>query len=373
MQKKIIALAIAGLASTAAFAQTNVTVYGIADLSQGSVRATGTNSAHAGVTRLDSNSSYLGFKGVEDLGNGLKAVFQFETGVNADGNNTSGFAGSRDTYVGLAGGFGTVVAGNLTHPLRAFGAKVELAPGAAGLGTMASVTGTILGIKTGADDRANNAVAYVSPSFGGVTVTGAYINGESRAYSATNGLTDQRAYQIAAQYDNGPLFVGAGYHHALELGVNDAGTAVGAGNQANATVMRLAAAYTLPSATKFTALIDKTRVQANNIADASDAHRTAFSLGVSQGFGKNTIGLEYGRAGKTTAGDEKVEHSASSIYSLLYTYELSKRTMIHARVSRLNNQDSINTNFYNNPVANGLTNGAGTDYTGYLVGLRHAF
>eukprot|EP00825_Cyclidium_porcatum_P039450 TRINITY_DN4778_c0_g1_i5.p2 TRINITY_DN4778_c0_g1~~TRINITY_DN4778_c0_g1_i5.p2 ORF type:complete len:353 (-),score=54.87 TRINITY_DN4778_c0_g1_i5:87-1145(-) len=325
MQKKIIALAIAGLASTAAFAQTNVTVYGIADLSQGAVRATGTNSAHAGVTRLDSNSSYIGFKGVEDLGNGLKAVFQFENNVTADTNG--GLDGKRDSFVGLAGGFGTVVAGNLTHPLRAFGAKVELAPGAAGIGTMASVTGTILGIKTGADDRAANAVAYVSPSFGGVTVTGAYINGETRAYSATTGLTDQRAYQIAAQYDNGPLFVGAGYHHALEVGVNDTGTAVGAGNQANATVMRLAAAYTLPSATKFTALIDKTRVQANNIADASDAHRTAFSLGVSQGFGKNTIGLEYGRAGKTTAGDEKIEHSASSIYShvlcvdtcLLYT------------------------------------------------------
>ncbi|MBS1141948.1 MAG: porin Gram-negative type [Proteobacteria bacterium] len=369
MQKKIIALAIAGLASTAAFAQTNVTVYGIADLSQGSVRATGTNSAHAGVTRLDSNSSYIGFKGVEDLGNGLKAVFQFENNVTADTNG--GLNGIRDSFVGLAGGFGTLVGGNLTHPLRAFGAKVELSPGAAGIGTMASVTGTILGIKTGADDRAANAVAYVSPSFGGVTVTGAYINGESRAYSAANGLTDQRAYQIAAQYDNGPLFVGAGYHHALDVGTN--GTTLGAGNQANATVMRLAAAYTLPSATKFTVLVDKTRAQMNAITNAADAHRTAFSLGVSQGFGKNTIGLEYGRAGKVTVADSKVDSSASSVLSLLYSYDLSKRTMIHARVSRLNNQDGINTNFYNNAVANGLTNGAGTDYTGYLVGLRHAF
>src|SRR5574343_2044061 len=104
MQKKIIALAVAGLASTAAFAQTNVTVYGIADLSQGAVRATGENSAHAGVTRLDSNSSYIGFKGVEDLGNGLKAVFQFENNVSADTN--SGLNGIRDSFVGLAGGFG---------------------------------------------------------------------------------------------------------------------------------------------------------------------------------------------------------------------------------------------------------------------------
>ncbi len=58
------------------------------------------------------------------------------------------------------------------------GSKVELIPAAAGIGTMASVTGTFAGVKTGADDRAPNALAYVSPNFSGFTVTGAYVNGE---------------------------------------------------------------------------------------------------------------------------------------------------------------------------------------------------
>ncbi len=117
MQKKIIALAVAGLASTAAFAQTNVVVYGVADgtfdyvWQSGSKlntvnstvltdNATGnilasqfTASSQANdvkLNRVSANSSYIGFKGSEDLGNGLKALFQYEMTVNFDnatGNN----------------------------------------------------------------------------------------------------------------------------------------------------------------------------------------------------------------------------------------------------------------------------------------------
>ena len=95
MQKKLIALAVAGLASTAAFAQTNVTIYGQIDYGYayrfdgrdvGSVVpnvAGGPTPSGAG--RLDSGidaGNRLGFKGTEDLGNGLKAVFLLEQGFN---------------------------------------------------------------------------------------------------------------------------------------------------------------------------------------------------------------------------------------------------------------------------------------------------
>ncbi|MCH2222496.1 MAG: porin, partial [Dechloromonas sp.] len=122
-------------------------MYGVADATFDSVKATGgTNAggisanaqgvqvqgAHNAAERPDynnrnrvtSNSSYIGFKGVEDLGNGLKAVFQFESGLNTDG--TAGVWNNRDTFVGLAGGFGTIVAGNLTGPTRALGAKFDV-------------------------------------------------------------------------------------------------------------------------------------------------------------------------------------------------------------------------------------------------------
>ncbi|MFN4326612.1 MAG: porin [Azonexus sp.] len=370
MQKKVIALAVAALASSAAFAQTNVTVYGVVDLGQSYVQSTGTSvdaNNQAWVGRLDSNSSHIGFKGVEDLGNGLKAVFQYESGFNAD--DAGALAGGRDTYVGLTGGFGTVVAGNLTHPLRAMGAKVELAPGATGLGTTMSVTGRIAGTATGADNRAKNAIAYVSPSFGGFSGTVAYINGEYQANGANQ--AEARSYQIAGQYENGPLYVAAGYHKANNMSA--AGTL--GNNEADARIYRVAAVYTLPTNTKLTALYDNTKAE-KDVA-GKFVKRSAWSLGVAQSFGKNTVGFEYGAAGKIKDETGSLADTKAQIWTALYTYQLSKRTLVQARYSKLTNEGQVNNAFYNNPVSNpvsnGASNGLGSDYTGYMVGLRHAF
>jgi len=391
MQKKVIALAVAALASSAAFAQTNVTVYGVVDMGQAFVKGSGAvnNGATQGtVGRLDSNSSYIGFKGVEDLGNGLKAVFQLETGYNAD--NGTGHAAGRDSFVGLTGGFGTFVMGNLTHPLRAMGSKVELMPGAAGFGTMASLTGTLAGAKTGADDRAANALAYVSPSFSGFSGTVAYVNGENKlkndqeavtavptlsgslinklvAGTATpadlgisEGKINNRAWQVAAQYDNGPAYAALGYHKTYDFGNV---------SELDARVWRAAGSYTFPTNTKLTALYDNTKLDGNG----EYTKRSAWSLGVAQSFGKNTVGLEYARSGNLKTDQGTVDNSKANIVSALYTYEISKRTSVHARYSRLANDDASKANFYLNPVANPISAANGVNLTGYMVGLRHSF
>jgi predicted porin len=99
MQKKLIALAVAGLASTGAFAQANVTVYGVADAPSTSfvfpTRQQRTGQHHPCFHQL----FLIGFKGAEALGNGLTAVFQFESGVGFD--NNGGLGASRDSFVGL--------------------------------------------------------------------------------------------------------------------------------------------------------------------------------------------------------------------------------------------------------------------------------
>ena len=135
MQKKLIALAVAGLASTAAFAQTNVTIYGLVDYGY-SYRfdGRGVGSILPGVpggptpgsaSKLDSGidaGSRLGFKGTEDLGNGLKAVFLLEGGfTNDDGYSAqSSRTYGRQAYVGLSGNFGTAVGGRLYTPYYTF-------------------------------------------------------------------------------------------------------------------------------------------------------------------------------------------------------------------------------------------------------------
>ena len=171
MQKKIIALAVAAMASGAAFAQSNVTVYGIADMA-GVVR-----DGEVGKTRyaVDSgvlSTSRIGFKGVEDLGNGLKALFTLEYGLRMDqstgiGASTDAQAVARQQFVGLTGGFGTAVAGHLQTTGLDFSVAGTALGSSTALGAMNVVGGSTL---VAATSRANNAVAYISPSFSGLTL-----------------------------------------------------------------------------------------------------------------------------------------------------------------------------------------------------------
>src|SRR5574343_633103 len=108
MQKKIIALAVAALASSAAFAQSNVTIYGIADVGYFHMSADGKKP----MNNVDSGGlagSRIGFKGVEDLGNGLKALFTLEYALALDNNSGVGYADTpwsstvaRQQFVGLS-------------------------------------------------------------------------------------------------------------------------------------------------------------------------------------------------------------------------------------------------------------------------------
>src|SRR5574343_263914 len=120
MQKKLIALAVAGLASAGAFAQSNVTIYGIVDASgyytsqSERVAGAGMNKNNYGFLSNATASSRLGFKGTEDLGNGLQAVFTLETELSLAtgqmGSSTSGAGAgnfTRAANVGLATGLGT--------------------------------------------------------------------------------------------------------------------------------------------------------------------------------------------------------------------------------------------------------------------------
>jgi hypothetical protein len=106
-----------------------------------SSRSGDANNDLGNTTRVSTNSSYIGFKGAEALGNGLTAVFQFESGVGFDNAGTLG--ATRDSFVGVAGGFGTVVLGNLTGPTRALGGAVDVNSGATGIGANSALLGKL--------------------------------------------------------------------------------------------------------------------------------------------------------------------------------------------------------------------------------------
>jgi predicted porin len=153
----------------------------------------------------------VGVKGSEDLGNGLKAIYQIEFGVNlaaADDNIPSGNNGGvsmRNSFAGLAGGFGTFLVGRHDTPLKISTGKLDLFAD-----TMADYNGTV-GFQ---DLRVDNGIAYISPSFSGFSFAAALVApGGATAGSGLNINSDSlaSAYSLAAIYNNGPFYGSVAY------------------------------------------------------------------------------------------------------------------------------------------------------------------
>lgn len=159
--------------------------------------------------RGEGRANRIGVKGSEDLGNGLKAVYQIELGLNFDTNNNvvnnADTISYRNTFVGLASDWGTLLAGRHDTPLKISTSKLDLFAD-----TMADYNGTI-----GFEDlRADQAVAYVSPNWAGFQLMGAVIpGGAATGIGVQNWESDGIAegYSLAAIYSNGPFYASAAY------------------------------------------------------------------------------------------------------------------------------------------------------------------
>lgn len=418
MQKKLIALAVAGLAAAPAFAQTNVTIYGVADATFDNVRATSStsnstnqNSNLGSTNRVSTNSSYLGFKGTEDLGNGLKAVFQFESGISSDA--ATGTWASRDSFVGLSGGFGTVVAGNLTGPTRALGAALDVNSGATGIGANSGLLGkmggnalvgttnangtytpTAYGTSSVAgaggkvtntalagcdrsstctsvfDTRWKNAIAYVSPSFAGVTLTGAYVANENHGFDSAPTVNTQ-GYDLGVNYNNGPILAGLTYNavtirNAKELRVSN---------------LRLGGSYNFGVAS-VRALVERADYQNTD----GSVHQYTWGLGATYNVTTNgKIIAQFYRA-QNLNGDAKVglnnvgpngnySNTGAKLFELGYEHSLSKRTILKAAYSYLKNDSNANYDYGINAagIQTAPNAGYGAKLNGVQIGVRHSF
>lgn len=368
MQKKIIALAVAGLASTAAFAQSNVTLYGIADAS---VSATSLLGATSGQTGFKVNSgalstSRIGFKGVEDLGNGLKALFTLEYGLAIDDNTGvgTGAAAARQQFVGLTGGFGTVVAGRLQTTGLDFTLAGSALGGSTALGAVnVAGNGNLLNLVNAAS-RANNAVAYISPTMYGLTF--AYNHARLSEDANTTGTTDGTANLFSVSYDNGPITAGAVYARTSRPDTftgtpvrntddNDKEWGIRAGYDFK--VAKLQAAYQQGKQSSDNALDGN----GNAVRIGGKDSKWVVSATVPVGA-KVALIAEYARL-KINSDIENGVNPKNNVQAatLAATYALSKRTTAYAGFVAKRTDNDTNSAEY---VADSNT---------YAVGLRHAF
>ncbi len=196
MNKKLLAVAIAAaVAAPSAFAES--TIYGKLHTSiDANGFDTGNNSASVDNYTMSSRASRLGFKGSEDLGSGLKAIYQIELSVSSDGGTDQtvgdGWGSQRNTFIGLAGDWGTFLVGRHDTPAK----MAFYAGGNDRLGdSIIDINSGVVGVFR--EFRANNAIAYVSPNFSGFTLAAAVIPGEQSGTASTS-----RLYCGATSYDN---------------------------------------------------------------------------------------------------------------------------------------------------------------------------
>ena len=342
MKKSLIALAVLA-ASGAAMAQSSVTLYGVVDT--GLTYSKGEESVY-GMTHVGGNvNSRLGFRGVEDLGNGLKATFNLEAGMGVDDGTDyftgNGMAFRRTSTVGLEGGFGSVRLGRMLTSSYLAVSRYD-AFGDTGIG--ASLAWNIP--QTGYAPRTENAISYSSPNFSGFKIGAEYGFGEKQK------ARDSRYFGMGATYDNGPLSLGLGYDRL------NSNTMDGLLAASDLKTVHLGGAYNFGVA-KLLAFYKQSKV--------SNAPKfKTFGLGVS---------APVGAAGEVRASynNYKIsdDNGKANQLSLGYVHNLSKRTALYGTYAYIKNKDGLAFQLNGAMAGAGLKDGE--KQHGLQLGIRHAF
>ncbi|MFZ2162339.1 MAG: porin [Sideroxyarcus sp.] len=361
MQKKLIALAIASAISAPVFADNaNFTFYGTVDASYDVINTSNGTTTANGATAVEgkskrvvsSNVSKFGFKGSEDLGDGLAAIWQIEQQINIDDAAKNTFA-SRNTFAGLKGDFGTVLMGIHDTPYKLSTRKLDvfgdsIADNRALLGGVKSLSAA-----AAFDGRPTDVLAYISPSFGGVTAAIATVNLTEANDKSTD--VDKSAQSLGLMVDLAPFYVGLGYEkHKLGGDLNESATKVGVGF--NQDMYSVSAVYEKTSDNQGTAQADKY------------GHK-AFTVGGKLKLGSGAVKLAYSKAGQLGS----TVDSEAKMVAVGYDHSMSKRTTLYALYSKISNGKGINYEFTQNSGAATTSSGFGTSPSAISMGVKHTF
>ena len=367
MNKKLIALAIAGVvAAPAALAESAnpVTLYGLVDVAFDSARSSG-GATVSTRNRVTNQFSRLGVRGTEDLGGGLKAFFQIESQVNPDdacgqggnpatgtlpnggcaiGTNNGKGLGSRNSAVGLQGGFGSVLLGRWDTPYKI--ATISLDPW--GDVTNAAYS-NIMHDRGNFDRRENNAVQYWTPSLSGFSARVHYSANEAK-----NAGINPSTVSFSGTYARGPFTIVAAYEkHNDQLGagavqgVDEKGTEIGGSFKIGGLKLGL--------------MFEK--IKKTGLSDQKNAYASAaFDMGKVQWVGT------YGKSKEGLASGALQPDSKSA--SIGVKYNMSKRTMVYSVYTSVKNNGSALVSNLGNSLG-GV--GPNSQPKALAVGIQHTF
>jgi len=292
MKKQFALGLIAAVCATGAFAQSSVTIYGRLNVTVESIKAGDEDR----VSEVTNNSSRIGFKGTEDLGGGLKAGFQIEHGFDPTSGAASSTFWNRQSEVWLGGGFGTVRLGNFTP--ESYYATSDY------IGMHNHETGDSSDALYATTFTMPNKVGYASPVMGGF---------QFHASVAEGSATVERTYDLAANYDRGPLHLGAGFEKRDEQkqfairGLYELGAfTVGALYQRDTDML-------------------------------GAGNRNYFRVSGMYAMGASEFHVNVGRAGEYS---DEPDTGSSTQWTLGYNYNLSKRTKVYGYYTAIGGDDA---------------------------------
>ena len=309
-------LAVVG--SSAALAQSSVTLYGRVNTTVEQQKF-----GNDKVTGMENNASRFGFKGVEDLGGGLKAGFVLESGFGSDDGSSDarGFF-ARQSEVNLSGNFGMLRLGRFFA--ESYFATADY------VSMHNHDTGSSADMLYAYVMRDTNKIAYRTPNIGGFTLEAAVSPHEQ-----TSG--GKHAFDLAANYNMGALGLGAGYSQLDD-----------------AKQLALRANYTTGPF-----VIGGYYQRDENGVIANAGKRDTVRISGAYMMGASEFHLNVGRAGKY----DNIANSAATQYTLAYNYNLSKRTKVYTYYTKVDNKVGAS-------YATGVN---GADFSSFALGVRHNF
>lgn len=382
MKKSLIAVAVLGAIAGAAQAQSAVTIYGILDtgITYANKVPTPDNSSNDKKFSVDSGviqGSRLGFKGVEDLGGGLKALFQLEAGLH---NDTGAL---KKSVVGLSGNFGSILLGRQTDVLNDLTGAVD------------HNMDRLEGIRTNNSIRytsTKNSIRYNTPNVAGFTGSLIYGFGEA-AGQTSNG----QSFSLGGQYANGPLGLRAAYYeskkgttssdtsnsNSKEFKVGNPGdTALrifSLGSSYQAGLARLYGNWSLVKQPLASAWDGKTALWNNSgtpsyysSGSINNSKSEIFELGVNYNLTDPLYllgSVQYNRLTFVPGPNTSPLNNNGKLiqYNLGTDYFLSKRTDLYAFASLLEAKNAANLG------VDGNGTGSAKSQTAVTVGIRHKF
>jgi predicted porin len=359
MKKTLFALAAMACASGAAHAQSNVTVYGLLDA--GVEYTNHANAAQNSVLRLTSggqNTSRFGFRGSEDIGGGLKAIFQLEGGFFLDNGTIDGALFRRQANVGFEGGFGRVIAGRSYTTAYDFMLPFDPMGYAPDYSWVTSGNGTAVS-KYGMTTAFDNIVKYQA-QLGNVKLGASYGFGEVAGSNA-----DSAKYTIGAGYNAGPLGVAATFERI------NGNTVAATGRRNETSTWHLGASYAVSDKLSLKGGYRNYKLVAGAAA-TPDVRADLYWAGLNYQATPlvSLTGAVYHQNVKNVAAGTDAD---PTMYVFRAKYALSKRTDLYATTAYAKAKNNQRVGLTRDSSADGGVSGFSDTQTGVILGVQHRF